>query len=48
VARSANTFDFGRVHGITNLGGILAGGADPGSDGVAFGLRIPNRVSPTK
>ncbi|MFT5100985.1 MAG: hypothetical protein ACI9HY_003117, partial [Planctomycetaceae bacterium] len=38
-----NTFDIGRVHGITtgNIG--LQGGADPGSDGVALGVTVANR-----
>jgi gamma-glutamyltranspeptidase/glutathione hydrolase len=43
IVRSPNTFDIGRVHGITtgNIG--LQGGADPGSDGVALGVTVANR-----
>ena len=41
VVRSPNTFDIGRVHGITRRNGDLQGGADPGSDGVALGVAVP-------
>ncbi len=35
VIRSPRTHDFARVHGIGVRDGVLEGGADPGSDGVA-------------
>ncbi|MEM7099751.1 MAG: gamma-glutamyltransferase [Pseudomonadota bacterium] len=38
VVRSPRTFEIGRVHGIERVGGVLKGGADPGSDGVAIGV----------
>ncbi len=39
VIRSALTFHIGAVHGITiDAGGKLAGGADPGHDGVALAV----------
>jgi len=40
VERSPQSFEFGRVHGIEQINASLAGGADPGSDGVALGVRI--------
>ncbi len=39
VVRWPNTFEFARVHGIEVVDGQLRGGADPGSDGVALGVR---------
>ena len=45
IVRSPSTFEIGRVHGITQRAGLLQGGADPGSDGVALGInhRLGNR-----
>ena len=40
VIRSPSTFGIARVHGIERRHGQLAGGADPGSDGVALGVRV--------
>lgn len=40
IARSPETFGIGRVHGIEFADGVLRGGADPGSDGVALGVRV--------
>jgi gamma-glutamyltranspeptidase/glutathione hydrolase len=42
VVRSPNTFDIGRVHGITLGINGLQGGADPGSDGVALAVTAPD------
>jgi len=39
IVRSPQSFEFARVHGIERVGGALHGGADPGSDGVALGVR---------
>ena len=39
IVRSPQSFEFARVHGIEVRGGKLYGGADPGSDGVALGVR---------
>lgn len=39
VVRSPQSFEFARVHGIEQVDGVLRGGADPGSDGVALGVR---------
>ena len=38
IVRWPQSFDFARVHGIEIATGILHGGADPGSDGVALGV----------
>ena len=38
IVRSPQSFEFARVHGIEIRDGALAGGADPGSDGVALGV----------
>jgi len=40
VIRSALTFGIGAVHGIRIDRGVLSGGADPGHDGVALGVRV--------
>lgn len=40
VIRSANTFGIGAVHGIRIDDGVLSGGADPGHDGMALGVRV--------
>ncbi len=40
VVRSPQSFEFARVHGIEIRDGSLAGGADPGSDGVALGVKV--------
>ena len=40
VVRSPSTFEIARVHGIERRDGRLAGGADPGSDGVALGVSV--------
>jgi gamma-glutamyltranspeptidase/glutathione hydrolase len=39
IVRSPQSFEFARVHGIEVRSGKLYGGADPGSDGVALGVR---------
>ncbi|MEM6549634.1 MAG: gamma-glutamyltransferase [Pseudomonadota bacterium] len=41
VIRSPLTFGIGAVHGIRVSHGELDGGADPGHDGVALGVRAP-------
>ena len=41
VIRSPLTFGIGAVHGIRVSDGRLDGGADPGHDGVALGVRAP-------
>ena len=38
IVRSPYGFEIGRVHGISHQAGQLQGGADPGSDGVAYGV----------
>lgn len=40
IIRSALTFGIGAVHGIRIDDGALSGGADPGHDGVALGVRV--------
>ena len=40
IVRSPQSFEFARVHGIEIRDGALAGGADPGSDGVALGVEL--------
>ena len=40
IIRSALTFGIGAVHGIRIDDGVLSGGADPGHDGVALGVRV--------
>lgn len=40
IIRSAMTFDIGAVHGIRIDNERLTGGADPGHDGVALGVRV--------
>jgi len=40
IVRWPQSFEFARVHGIEVVEGCLHGGADPGSDGVALGVRV--------
>ena len=40
IIRSPLTFGIGAVHGIRIDDGALSGGADPGHDGVALGVRV--------